>query len=88
VNALEVLRYLVKSFVPSEALPTMGSAADRMSEPVFIAVKVLQGHRLRADVAVAEGVVFVTPDVETLIGLNSDLDAADRFAEIASAVMN
>lgn len=41
VNALEVLRYFVKSFVPSEALPTMGSAADRMSEPVFIVVKVL-----------------------------------------------
>jgi len=87
VNALEVLRYLVKSFVPSDALPTVRSAADGIFEPVFIVVKILQGNGLRADVPSAERVVFVTADVETLIGLNSDLDAAYRFAEIAGAVM-
>ena len=88
VNALEVLGYLVKSFVPTDALPTARSAPDRMSETVFIVVKILQGNGLRADVTAAERVVFVTADVETLVSLNSDLDAADRFAEIAGAVMN
>jgi hypothetical protein len=36
VNALEVLRYLVKSFVPPNALPTVRSAAHGIPEPVFI----------------------------------------------------
>ena len=88
MNALEVAGYLVKSFVPADALPTAGSAPDRMSEPVFIVVKILQGDGFRADVAAAERVVFVAANVETLVGLNGDLDAADRFAEIAGAVMN
>ena len=87
MNALEVLRYLVKGFVPSDALPTVRSVADGIFEPVFIIVKILQGNGLRADVPAAERVVFVTADVETLIGLNSDLDAAYRFAEIAVLIM-
>jgi hypothetical protein len=41
VNALEVLGYLVKSFVPSDALPTVRSATDGILKPVFIGVKVL-----------------------------------------------
>jgi hypothetical protein len=88
VNALEVLRYLVKSFVPSDALPTFRSAADWIFEPVFIIVKVLQGNSLRADLPTAERVVFVTADVQMLVGLNGNFDATYRFAEIASAIMN
>src|SRR5712691_7023801 len=87
VNALEVLRHLVKSFFPSEPLPTMRSAADGIFEPVLIIVKILQGSGLRADVPSAERVVFVTADAQTLIGLNSDFDATYRFAEIAVAIM-
>src|SRR5229473_8151066 len=87
VNALEVLRHLVKSFFPSEPLPTMRSAADGIFEPVLIIVKILQGNGLRADVPSAERVVFVTADVQTLVGLNSDFDATYRFAEIAIAIM-
>src|SRR5882672_1412833 len=87
MNALEVLRYFVKSFVPPEPLPTARTAAHGILEPVFVVVQILQGDGLRADVAAAERVVFVTADVQTLIGLNSDLDAAYRFAEIAVAIM-
>jgi hypothetical protein len=83
VNALEVPRHFVKGFVPSDALPTMRSAPDRMSEPIFIIVKISQGSGLRADVPAAERVVFVTADVQTLAGSNTDFDATDRFAEIA-----
>ena len=86
-NALEVLRHLVKSFVPPEPLPTMRSAADGIFEPVLIIVKILQGSGLRADVPAAERVVFVTADVETPVGLNGDLDATYRFAEIAVAIV-
>jgi len=87
VNALEVLYHLVKSFFPSDALPTVRSTADRIFEPVFIIVNILQGNGLGADVPSAERVVFVTADVQTLVGLNSDFDATDRFAEIATAIM-
>src|SRR5688500_2650224 len=64
VNALEVLRYFVKSLVPSELLPTIKSAANGILEPVFIVVKVLQGNGLGADVAAAEGIVFVPANVQ------------------------
>ena len=87
MNAFEVLCYLVKGFVPSDALPAMISAADGIFEPVFIVVKILQGNGLRADVPSTEGVGFVTANVQMLVGLNSNLNATDRFAEIASAIM-
>ena len=87
VNALEVLRYFVKSFVPPEPLPTVRSAAHGVFQPVFIVVKILQGDGLRADVPAAERVVFVTADVQTLVGLNSDFNATYRFAKIAGAIM-
>ena len=87
VNALEVVRHLVKSFVPSEPLPTVRSATDGIFEPVFIIVKISQGRGLRADIPTAEDIVFVTADVETLVGLNRDFDATYRFAEIAAAIM-
>ncbi len=88
VNALKVLRYLVKSFVPSDALPAVRSAADGIFEPVLIIVKILQGNGLRADVPPAERVVFVTADVQTSVGLNSDFNATYRFAEIAVLIMS
>ena len=86
VNALKVLRYLVKSFVPADALPTVRSTAHGVFQPVFIIVKISQGRGLRADVPSAERVVFVTADVQTLV-LNSNFDAAYRFAEIAVAIV-
>ena len=87
LNTFEVLRYFVKGFVPADALPAIRGAANRMLEPVFVVVKILQCDGLRADVTSAEGVIFVTPDIEPLIGLNGDLDSTDRFAEIASAIV-
>ena len=88
VNALEVLRYLVKSFVPPNALPTVRSAAHGIPEPVFIVMQILQGDGLWTDIPSAERIVFVTAYVQTLIRLDSDFDAANRFAEIAGAIMN
>jgi hypothetical protein len=66
MNALEVPGYFIKGFVPSDALPTVRSAANRMFQPVFIIVEISQGSGLRADVPAAERVVFVTADVETV----------------------
>jgi hypothetical protein len=69
-------------------LPTVRRPAHGILQPVLIIVKISQGRGLRADVALAERVVFVTADVQTLVGANGDLDAAYRFAEIARAIMN
>src|SRR5258705_13817846 len=60
MNALEVLRHLVKSFIPPEPVPTARSAAHGIFQPVLIVVKIAQSSGLRADVAAAERVVFVT----------------------------
>ena len=87
LNAFEVLRNFVKRFVPADALPAIGSAADGMLEPVFVVVKILQSDGLWADVPSAEGIVFVAADVQTVVGLNGDLDPTDRLAEIAGAIV-
>ena len=88
LNALEVLRDLIKSLVPSDLFPTMSSAAHGIFKPVLIIVNILQSNCLRADVASAERVVLITADVQALVGLNGDFDATYRFAKIAGAIMN
>src|ERR1700675_1936219 len=87
VDALEVLRYFVKSFVPPDALPTIWSTTDGMFEPIFIVVNILQGDGLRADVAAAEWIVFVTADVQTCVGPHGDFDPTHSFGEIAVAIV-
>src|SRR5215212_9527302 len=87
VNALKVPRNFVESFVPTDALPALMSAADGVFEPVLIIVNVLQGNGLRADVTPAERVVFVTADVQMLVVSDRDFDATYRFAEVATAIM-
>src|SRR5215216_237997 len=87
VNAFEVLRHLVESFVPADTLPTVWSATHGISQAVFVVVNVLQGDGFRADVAAAERIVFVAADLQALVTLHGDFDAADRFADIAVAIM-
>src|SRR5688500_11762638 len=87
VNALEITRHLVESFVPTEALPTIRSAADGIFQPVFIIVEILQGNGFRADVPSTERVVLVTSYVQSVVGANSDLDSTYRFAQIACSIM-
>jgi len=115
MNALEVMGNLVKSFFPSQPFPALRSATYWILQPVFVVMKILQRHRLRADVPVAERVVLVTANLQWVSGfgvrvsggkfrvssefsgwvllpllllLNRDLDAADRFAEIAGSVVH
>ena len=64
MNVLKVVGYLVKRFVPSQSFPTLRSAPHRIFEPVFVVVKILEGHRLRADVSAAKRVVLVTTNVD------------------------
>src|SRR4051812_27562911 len=41
-DALKVLRYIVKSVVPANAFPASRRAADRVLEPVFVVMNILQ----------------------------------------------
>ena len=85
-NALEILRYFVKRFFPTDALPTVGSATNGMLQPVFAEVNILKRNSLRTDVAAAEWIVFVAVEGESIV-FDGDFDATDRFAQIATAVM-
>src|SRR5262249_7592730 len=85
-NALEILRYFVKRFVPTDALPTTGSAAHRIPEPIFIVMNILERDSFRADEAATEWIVFVAANGE-LIVLDGDLDTAHRFTNTARAEM-
>src|ERR1051325_112844 len=88
VNALEVLRHFVKRFVPLQPLPTVSGATHRIAQPIFIVVQILQGDSFRADVAAAERILLVTANVEMLIPADSYLQAADRLAKIAGAIVD
>src|SRR5215204_298949 len=87
-NAFEVMRHLIEGAFPTDPFPTAGSTAHRLGEAIFIVMKVLEGDSLRTDIAAAERIVFITADVEVFVGGSRDLDTADRFAEIAVAIMN
>ena len=62
-NAFEILRYFVKGFIPTDAFPTVGSPANRMLESIFVVMKILKGDSFWTDVAAAERIVFVAPNV-------------------------
>src|SRR5688572_894918 len=85
VNALEVLCYLIEGLVPSDAFPAANGATDGMSQPIRVEVNVLESNSLRADISAAERIVFIAANLQTLVLLNGDLHATDRFAEIATA---
>ena len=87
LNPLEVPRHFVESLVPSDALPASSSASHGMLQTIFIEVNILQGDGLRANISAAEWIVFIAADIETLVWLYSDFDPADRFAEIARAIV-
>ena len=87
VDALEVSRYVVESLIPANLLPAARGTADGMSQPVLVEVNILQGDSLGTNVSAAERIVLVAANLETLVWLNGNLDATDRFAEIATAIV-
>jgi len=58
-----------------------------MLKPVFIVVNILQGNSLWADESATERIVFVATNGELLADSGRDLETADRFAKIATAIM-
>lgn len=58
-----------------------------MAQSIAVEVKILQRDSLRTDVTAAEWIVFVAPNIQPSLAFDGDLDAADRLAEIAVAVM-
>ena len=59
-----------------------------MLKPILIVLDVLQRDRLRADVAAAERVILIAPNIQGLVVVNPDLDSAYRLTKIAAAVVN
>ncbi len=53
-----------------------------------VQMEVGERRGLRADVAAAERIVFVTTDVQALVAIHCDLDPTDRLAEIAATIMD
>jgi len=86
-NAFEVSRDFVESFCPRDALPALRRAANRIAQAIVVVMDVLQGDRLRADIATTERIVLVAADIELAIAAHIDLDAANRFTDIAVAIM-
>src|SRR5256714_8239577 len=78
LNAFEIARHLVERFIPADALPAARRAADRLLQPVFIEMNVLQGDAFWANESAAEGIVFVAADAKA-IAVTRDLDPADGF---------
>src|SRR5688572_22462202 len=71
LDALDGARNFIEGFMPSNAFPTISCAANWMLQPVFVVIDVLEGNSLRADVATAEWVFMVSPDVENAVSLNT-----------------
>lgn len=84
IHAFEVLRYFIERFVPADALPAVRGATNRIFQPVFVVMYVLQRDCLRTDIAAAKRVIFVAADGEPLVSFDFDLDTTNRFAQITA----
>ncbi len=78
---------LVDGFIPADALPAAGRALHRVTQAIRVLVDILEAERLGADMAAAEWIVRVAADRQNLVAAQADLDAADRLAQVAGAVM-
>ena len=65
--------------------PAVARAAQRLLQAIGVVVQVLERGRLRADVALAEGVVVVTADGADALALHLDAEPAHGLAEVAGA---
>ncbi len=80
-------RGLVERRLPGHLFPAVRRAPHRSAQPVRILMEILQAERLRTDVTAAERVLLIAADGEDLRAADADLDAADRLAEVAGAVV-
>ena len=87
LDSREALGRLGERLVPRDLLPAVGGAPHGAAQAVRVRVDVLERGRLRADVAAAEGVLFVAADRDDAVALDLDLDPAHGFAEVAGAVV-
>ncbi len=78
---------LVERLAPADLGPPRAPAAQRPAQPVGVVLDVLQGDRLGTDVAAAERIVPVAADGHDPLAGELDLDAADRLAQVAGAVV-
>ena len=76
----------IERLVPRDGFPPAAVAPDGPRQPVGIVVNVDERHRLRADVAAAEGVGRIAADADDLVPARADLEAADGLAQVAGAI--
>ena len=81
----QALGRLGERLVPAHLDPSPRGAPLGTAQAVGVLVEVLEGDRLRAEVAAAERVVLVAADREDVGAVRLDLDAAHGFAEVAGA---
>src|SRR5215203_4231252 len=79
---------LVKSFRPTDALPTIFCPTHRIFQPIFIRVNVLQRDRFRTNMPTAERIILISANIKRPIITDPDLDPADRLTQIAASIMN
>ncbi|MCY1359028.1 hypothetical protein D9M69_455820 [compost metagenome] len=81
-----------EGLVPADRLPAVADPAHRLAQAVGVALDVLQGHRLRADVAAAEAVLGIALDRQDALAavvqaFGFEGQAADGLAQVARTVM-
>lgn len=83
----EALGSFRDGLVPSHLGEARGRAPQGTAQPVRVFVDVLEGHRLRADVAVAQGIGFVSANRQHAVAFGFHDQPADGFAQVAGADM-
>src|SRR5207244_9577775 len=79
----EPLRREVEGGVPADFLAVGSPTAKGAPQPVRILVQILQGHCLRADVALAEDVLVVATNGEDPLAVDLNGQAAHCLAQRA-----
>jgi hypothetical protein len=87
LNGLDAFHYGIHRFRPGNGLPTLSGSFHRGFEPIGVFVNVFEGYSLGANVATAEGVIFVASNAGNLTIFEFDLKATHGFAKVAVAVV-
>ena len=87
LNGLDAFHYGIHRFRPGNGLPALRGSFHRGFKPIGVFVNVFEGNRLGANVAAAEGVVFVASNAGNLAVFKFDLKATHGFAKVAVAVV-
>ena len=83
----DATRGVVERHGPGNLLEIVAALSERAAQPVWVGVEILEGHGFRTEMAAAQGIVVISPDLRDAIAVRLDDEPAHRFAQMTRAMV-